>query len=133
MTRIVTVDELREHNKSTDCWVAIHGRVYDLTRFLPEHPGGGEVISSISGADVTHEFEDIGHSDSARRSAGDFFVGFIEGSPEANATDAETHIPLLQSIRRSDNVGLDTRTVVVAGIVVIAAALAAYLTLGKRL
>ena len=31
--------EVAEHNSREDCWVIIHGRAYDVTEFLPEHPG----------------------------------------------------------------------------------------------
>lgn len=31
---------VQQHNKPDDCWVIIHGKVYDVTGFLGEHPGG---------------------------------------------------------------------------------------------
>lgn len=33
-------DEIAKHNSRESCWVIIHGRAYDVTEFLPEHPGG---------------------------------------------------------------------------------------------
>lgn len=39
MAKLVTLEELGKHNTSADCWIAIHGNVYDVTAFLPEHPG----------------------------------------------------------------------------------------------
>lgn len=38
--RIISVQEVQQHNKESDCWVIIHGRVFDLTKFLSDHPGG---------------------------------------------------------------------------------------------
>ena len=32
-------DEIAKHNNDKDCWVIIHGRAYDVTEFMPEHPG----------------------------------------------------------------------------------------------
>ena len=32
-------EEVLKHNKREDCWVIIHGKAYDVTDFLPEHPG----------------------------------------------------------------------------------------------
>merc|ERR1712086_1171425 len=32
--------ELKKHNTEEDCWVAIHGYVYDLTDFAEDHPPG---------------------------------------------------------------------------------------------
>ena len=32
-------EEVAKHNSRGDCWVIVHGRAYDVTEFLPEHPG----------------------------------------------------------------------------------------------
>jgi cytochrome b involved in lipid metabolism len=39
---MITFDELKAHNQSTDCWIVVHDRVYDVSAFLDEHPGGAE-------------------------------------------------------------------------------------------
>lgn len=39
MSATFSLDEVAKHNKSDDCWVIIHGKVYDVTKFLSEHPG----------------------------------------------------------------------------------------------
>jgi cytochrome b involved in lipid metabolism len=43
--------------------MAIGGLVYDITKFLNEHPGGSEVIMEVAGQDGTEGFEDVGHSE----------------------------------------------------------------------
>lgn len=40
MSGKVTVDELTRHATTDDCWVLVNGKVYDLTQFAPDHPGG---------------------------------------------------------------------------------------------
>ena len=30
-----------------DLWVILYGKVYDLTQFLPEHPGGQKIILKV--------------------------------------------------------------------------------------
>ena len=40
----------------SDCWVILHGHVYDLTQFLEEHPGGSQVILQQAGKDATEAF-----------------------------------------------------------------------------
>lgn len=37
----------------------IHGNVYDVTEFLPEHPGGSHIILQLAGRDATAEFDPI--------------------------------------------------------------------------
>lgn len=38
-TRQVTVAELSKHDLKEDSWIAIRGRVYDVTDFGRKHPG----------------------------------------------------------------------------------------------
>jgi L-lactate dehydrogenase (cytochrome) len=40
-------------------WVIIHGKVYDLTLFLPEDAGGSKIIMKYAGKDATSAFEPI--------------------------------------------------------------------------
>jgi L-lactate dehydrogenase (cytochrome) len=42
-----------------DLWIVIHGKVYDLTKFLPEHPGGPRIILKYAGQDATDAFDPI--------------------------------------------------------------------------
>lgn len=51
--------EVAKHNSADDCWVVINGYVYDLTRFVPNHPGGPDVIKYNAGRDVTAIFEPL--------------------------------------------------------------------------
>ena len=37
---VISGEELRKHRTSKDCWIAVHSKVYDVTEFLEEHPGG---------------------------------------------------------------------------------------------
>lgn len=37
----------------------MHGKVYDLTHFLPDHPGGASIILKYAGKDGTKAFDPI--------------------------------------------------------------------------
>jgi|TARA_B110000977_G_C11042625_1_gene479393 succinate dehydrogenase/fumarate reductase flavoprotein subunit/predicted heme/steroid binding protein len=52
----LTEQEIAKHNSSGDVWVVIEGKVYDLTAFLPDHPGGKKAIMLFAGKDATEEF-----------------------------------------------------------------------------
>jgi L-lactate dehydrogenase (cytochrome) len=39
--------------------VILYGNVYDVTRFIPEHPGGSKVILQLAGTDATEEYDPI--------------------------------------------------------------------------
>jgi len=57
--RSISSDELKQHNAEDDCWVVIHGLVYDLTDFVDEHPAGPESITELAGQDGTEEFQAV--------------------------------------------------------------------------
>lgn len=51
-----TMADVRMNNTSASCWVAIDGRVYDLTQWISRHPGGAGAISQLCGTDGTATF-----------------------------------------------------------------------------
>ena len=40
--------------------------VYDVSKYLDDHPGGAEVMLDVGGQNADEFFEDIGHSKEAR-------------------------------------------------------------------
>jgi cytochrome b involved in lipid metabolism len=55
----LTGEEVAKHNNAESCWVIVHGRAYDVTEFLPEHPGGPKIILKYAGKDATEEYDPI--------------------------------------------------------------------------
>lgn len=39
---LISVEEISKHNSIEDCWIVVDGKVWDITDFAPDHPGGGE-------------------------------------------------------------------------------------------
>uniref|UniRef100_A0A8C3UPE3 Cytochrome b5 type B n=1 Tax=Catharus ustulatus TaxID=91951 RepID=A0A8C3UPE3_CATUS len=74
---VFTLEEVAKRNSSREAWLVIHGRVYDVTRFLAEHPGGEEVLLEQAGKDATESFEDVGHSTDAREMLKQYFIGEV--------------------------------------------------------
>ncbi|XP_060630966.1 cytochrome b5 [Anolis sagrei] len=73
--RYHTLEEIQKHNHSQSTWIILHNRIYDLTKFLEEHPGGEEVLREQAGGDATESFEDVGHSTDARTLSDTFIIG----------------------------------------------------------
>jgi len=57
--RSVSASELAAHASEASCWVALHGKVYDFTSFLDEHPAGAESILKLGGTDGTDMYETV--------------------------------------------------------------------------
>jgi L-lactate dehydrogenase (cytochrome) len=55
----LTGQEIAKHSTKESCWVILHGKAYDVTDFLPEHPGGQNIILKYAGKDATREYEPI--------------------------------------------------------------------------
>jgi len=45
-------EEVRRHRYASDCWVVCEEKVYDITEFVPKHPGGPR-LWTFGGGDVT--------------------------------------------------------------------------------
>merc|ERR1712176_270547 len=53
LLRRITWQELQSHKHAEDLWVAIEGKVYDLTQFAKRHPGGSYILAHVAGTDAT--------------------------------------------------------------------------------
>ncbi|XP_071065211.1 cytochrome b5 type B isoform X2 [Dasypus novemcinctus] len=74
------LEEVAKHNSSKELWLVIHGRVYDVSSFLNEHPGGEEVLLEQAGVDASESFEDVGHSSDAREMLKQYYIGDVHPS-----------------------------------------------------
>lgn len=86
--------EVAEHKDRNSCWVVIHNKVYDVTKFLDEHPGGEEVILDVGGQYATDPFEDVGHSEDARELLDQYLIGELpEEEHEVKDVREELDLP----------------------------------------
>ncbi|OZJ01972.1 hypothetical protein BZG36_04989 [Bifiguratus adelaidae] len=81
--KTLTAADVAGHTTRGDIWVSVHGKVYNVTNFLEEHPGGEEVLLDEAGKDATEAFEDVGHSDEARELLKTFYVADLKVDPNA--------------------------------------------------
>ncbi|SGY20754.1 BQ5605_C016g08139 [Microbotryum silenes-dioicae] len=56
---MLTGQEVLKHAQADDLWMIINGKVYDLTDFAPNHPGGMRILLKYAGKDATEEYEPI--------------------------------------------------------------------------
>lgn len=86
----LTQAEVESHNNAKSCYVTIGSKVYDITSFVDDHPGGGDLILEYAGKDVGEIMGDVvshEHSESAYEILEDSLVGFVGtgSSTKANA------------------------------------------------
>ena len=55
-----TLGEVKKHNKKNDAWTIIENKVYDITTWIPTHPGGDVILKAV-GKDGTRFFKSANH------------------------------------------------------------------------
>lgn len=76
--RIFTAADVAAHTKATSCWVSRAGKVYDVSGFLNDHPGGDDLIMAHAGKDIEEVRKDKvehEHSESAYNMLDEYFIG----------------------------------------------------------
>lgn len=73
----ISLSTISSHNSRASCWSAINGSVYDLTSWVPNHPGGEQTILSLCGKDGSAGYN--GQHGSSSRPAG-ILAGFKIGT-----------------------------------------------------
>lgn len=101
-------EEVAKHNSDKSCWVIVHGKAYDVTDFLPEHPGGPKIILKYAGKDATEEFEPIHPPDTLdkyldkKHHLGDVNMDTVEQNEKEDSPEEKErqerikHMPILE-------------------------------------
>ena len=113
--RTVPGSELSEHKSRNSCWLAVHGKVYDVTSFLEDHPGGAGLLIKNAGRDATSAYESIHNPDLIEETLSEeALIGEVDASslePEESTSDVatleasepESEYPALSSIINVDD------------------------------
>ncbi|TQB75044.1 hypothetical protein MPDQ_003840 [Monascus purpureus] len=86
LSRLIELQELKDHVSNGEPWFIVNGEVYDGTEFLRDHPGGAQSIISSAGMDVSEEFLAI-HSETARIMMPGYHIGTLSTSALAVLQD----------------------------------------------
>ncbi|KAG5991249.1 hypothetical protein E4U54_003911 [Claviceps lovelessii] len=85
-----TRSQVESHNSASSCYVTIGTKVYDVTDFVDDHPGGGSLIMEYAGKDVEDILKDSTshrHSDAAYEVLDDSLVGFVVDEKSAASSN----------------------------------------------
>ena len=84
----IPTHDVASHNTKKSCYVTVGANVYDMTPFLEDHPGGGDLILEYGGKDVSDIMRDElshSHSESAYDILKDYLIGFVAKEPVLKA------------------------------------------------
>ncbi|KAL1650714.1 fatty acid alpha-hydroxylase [Diplodia intermedia] len=90
----ITQAEVQAHDSAESCYVTVGSKVYDITSFVEDHPGGGDLILEYGGKDVTDILADEishTHSDSAYEILDEHLVGFVVNEKVLDAATNSGH------------------------------------------
>ena len=76
----IPTHDVASRNNERSCYVTVGAKVYDVTSFLPDHPGGADLILQYGGKDVSDIMDDElshKHSEAAYQILNDSLVGFV--------------------------------------------------------
>lgn len=90
-TKLISMMEVRKHNKEEDVWIVVNQKVYDCTEYLDLHPGGADSILINAGEDSTEDFVAI-HSSKATKMLEKFYVGDLDPSSLAEEEEITENI-----------------------------------------
>lgn len=80
----ISITEVAKHSTKEDCWLLIDGNVYDVSAFIPKHPGEDQILLGC-GKDATELFatkagKGIPHSSKAVGMREEFKIGILSGT-----------------------------------------------------
>ncbi len=78
-----TLTEISQHSIEGDCWLLINSKVYDVSKFTPNHPGGDAIFEGC-GIDATELYftrpmgSNTPHSEKAQAGLEKFYIGDLK-------------------------------------------------------
>lgn len=79
---LFSLNEIAQHHSPSDLWMIVFNKVYNVTDFAQDHPGGVEVLYDCGGVDATEAFEDVAHSNDAVNMLAPYYLGDVHPSEE---------------------------------------------------
>jgi len=76
---------LKQHNKRDDIWMALYGKVYNVTAYMPYHPGGEKELMRAAGRDGTKLFAATHGWVNAEFMLDNCMVGFLVPEPDPDS------------------------------------------------
>ncbi|KEY65204.1 hypothetical protein S7711_09383 [Stachybotrys chartarum IBT 7711] len=74
-----TVADVAQHKDDANgYWVIVENEVYDVSKFLDEHPGGAKILKRYAGKDATKAFWKYHNEHVLQKYGGKLKIGAVE-------------------------------------------------------
>jgi len=85
-----TAAEVAKHKTADDCWVVLENKVYNVTDFLDDHPGGKGAILLYGGKDATKEFLMLHKPEIITKYGGKYLIGELKDGASASSSSSSS-------------------------------------------
>jgi len=97
MSDIISRAEVAKHNTIDDLWLVVNERVYDLSKFVNNHPGGQHTLLEYAGKDATEVFYAL-HLEQVLNKYSKYCIGVVKEKAkfkyaEPKPGELELHVP----------------------------------------
>jgi 4-hydroxysphinganine ceramide fatty acyl 2-hydroxylase len=116
--------DVKTHNTAKSCYVTLGPKVYDVTHFIDDHPGGADLILKHAGTDLLEIMRDEishKHTEAAYEILEEYRIGFLDSSmplcKAAETTSIDSQVesrPVYSSTGMSNESDLSVETDIAA-------------------
>ncbi|PGH14803.1 hypothetical protein AJ79_02819 [Helicocarpus griseus UAMH5409] len=79
MSKTFTTAEVAQHNKAdSGMYIIIDNKVYNVTDFLDEHPGGAKILKRVAGKDASKQFWKYHNESVLKKYGGKLQIGEVK-------------------------------------------------------
>ncbi|KAI9264196.1 hypothetical protein BDA99DRAFT_546901 [Phascolomyces articulosus] len=78
-----TASQVMEHQDTHSCWIIYKNKVYNVTDFVSDHPGGRDILLEYAGTDITDVLGEESlhtHSDAAYELLDEYYIGDLDNN-----------------------------------------------------
>jgi cytochrome b involved in lipid metabolism len=96
---VLTTAEVAKHSSSTNCWIIISNKVYNVTSYLSRHAGGAAIIIPLCGGDATQAYSTKGgrgasHSSAAAADLQSLLIGTLGSNTNTQVINNTNTVPV---------------------------------------
>ncbi|KAI8967865.1 acyl-CoA dehydrogenase/oxidase [Mycotypha africana] len=89
MSKKYTILDVAKHQQANDCWIILHDKIYDISQFLDDHPGGKKVLLKAAGTDASKQFDAFHSPAVLSKIAAKYLIGEVGPSESSDIVETD--------------------------------------------